>query len=260
VTREATIEVEREGILWLTLNKPATRNAFDWEMLDAFARGLDEAEREPGARVVLIRSAVEGVFVAGGDIALMRNLRYGDGQRFLQTGQRLLRRLDESSLVFIALVDGHALGGGMELALACDLIVASDVATFALPETRLGLIPGWGGTQRLARATSPQRARELILTGRRIPASEAFEFGFVNRVVAREAVAQTGLELAGQISEASPTAVVRSKQALVHGSRGGLDQGLAIEGEAWLANLGTANRVEGLSAFLERRTARFGPE
>jgi enoyl-CoA hydratase/carnithine racemase len=246
-----------DGVSWVTLDYAATRNAFDWTMLEAFNEVLDQVEGSRGIRVVAIRSAVERVFVAGGDIGVMRDLSVADGTRFVYAGQRLMRRLEESSCVFIAAVGGFALGGGLELALACDLIVASEQAVFGLPEAQVGLLPGWGGTQRLARAVSPQRARELVFTGRRVDAREAFEFGFVNRLVAADALESAALELAAQVISSSPTAVQHAKRALVQGARASLDQGLAIEAETWLANLASPNRVEGLSAFLEKRPPRF---
>jgi enoyl-CoA hydratase len=252
-----TLSKADEGVSWITLDRPDTRNALDWEMLDAFNAVLDEAERTREVRVVVIRSALERVFVAGGDIAVMRDLTVAEGTRFVYAGQHLMRRLEESPLVVIAAVGGFALGGGLELALACDMIVASEAAVFALPETQIGLLPGWGGTQRLVRAVSPQRARELIFTGRRVDAREAYDFGFVNRVVAATELESSALELAAKVLSSSPTAVQHAKRALVQGARVSLDQGLVIEAETWLANLASPNRAEGLSAFLEKRPPRF---
>ena len=248
------------GIAWLTLDHAPTRNALDWTMLEAFEALLDQAEVTSGLRVLVVRSALERVFVAGGDIAVMRELTLAEGTRFVYAGQHLMRRLEESSLVVIATIDGFALGGGMELALACDLIVASEEAVFGLPEATIGLLPGWGGTQRIVRALSPQRARELVFTGRRLDAREAYEFGFLNRVVSSEALEQETLALAERILAASPTAVSHAKRAMVQGARVSLDQGLVIEAETWLANLASPNRVEGLSAFLEKRPPRFTAE
>ena len=248
------------GVGWVTLDHAPTRNALDFTMLEAFEALLDEAEGSPELRVLVIRSALERVFIAGGDIAVMRDLSLADGTRFVYAGQRLMRRLEESRLVVIAAVGGFALGGGFELALPCDLIVASEQAVFGLPETTLGLLPGWGGTQRIVRAVSPQRARELVFTGRRLNASEAYTFGFVNSVSAPEALEREALELAGRVLASSPTAVSHSKRALVQGARVSLDQGLVIEAETWLANLSSPNRVEGLTAFLEKRPPRFVSE
>lgn len=255
-----TLTEAAPGIGWITLDHARTRNALDFAMLDAFNALLDEAERSTELRVLVIRSALERVFIAGGDIAVMRDLTLADGTRFVYAGQHLMRRLEESALVVIAAVGGYALGGGFELALACDLIVASERAVFGLPETTLGLLPGWGGTQRIVRAVSPQRARELVYTGRQLDASDAFEFGFVNRVAAAEALEREALDLAGSVLASSPTAVSHSKRALTQGARVSLDQGLVIEAETWLANLSSPNRVEGLTAFLEKRPPRFHTE
>jgi enoyl-CoA hydratase len=256
---DTAVALERaaKGVCWLTLNRPESRNALDWAMLEALGAALDEIEADAKIRVVLIRSAVSRVFVAGGDIAVMRDLDVAEGTRFVYAGQRLLSRLEASRVVFIAVVDGYALGGGLELALACDMIVASDGAKFALPETRLGLFPGWGGTQRIVRTVSPQRARELVFTGRQLSAREAYDFGFINRVVSPTDVETVALELAGEVIKSSPEAVSQSKRALVQGSSASFEQGLVIEAEAWLVNLSSPNRVEGLSAFLEKRDPRF---
>lgn len=252
-----SVQEAADCVAWLTLNRPEARNAIDWEMLGALGGALDELEARRDVRVVLIRSALDHVFVAGGDIAVMRDVDMASGSRWVYAGQRFLRRLEESRVVFIAVVGGYALGGGFELSLACDLIVASDSAVFGLPETRVGLFPGWGGTQRVVRAVTPQRARELVYTGRRLTAAEAWDFGFLNRLVPADSLEAAAVELAGEIVESSPTAVAQAKRALVHGARVSLDQGLVIEAEAWLANLASPNRVEGLSAFLEKRSPNF---
>jgi enoyl-CoA hydratase len=250
----------QDGVAWITLDRQEQRNAFDWAMLEAFGGVLDELERDRSIRVVIIRSALERVFVAGGDIAVMRDLDLEGGTEFVYAGQRLLRRLEESRKVFIAAVGGFALGGGTELTLACDLVVASDAATFGFPETKLGLLPGWGGTQRMVRVAGLYRAKELVFTGRRLTSAEAKELGFVNRVVPAEELEAAALGLAEEILAVSPSAVRESKVALTQGAKVSLDQGLVIEAEAWLANLSSPNRVEGLTAFLEKREPRFSAD
>jgi enoyl-CoA hydratase len=252
-----TLSDAAPGVAWLTLDHQPTRNALDLDALARLGELVDDAERSPELRVLIVRSALERVFVAGGDIAQMRDLTVSEGVRFAYAGQRLMRRLEESPLVVIAAVGGFALGGGFELALACDLIVASESAVFGLPETTIGLLPGWGGTQRIARAVSPQRARELVFTGRRLDAREAWGFGFLNSLVAPEELEQAALALAERVLASSPTAVSHAKRALVQGSRVSLDQGLVIEAETWGANMASPNRVEGLSAFLEKRPPKF---
>jgi enoyl-CoA hydratase len=248
------------GVAWITLDHQPTRNALDLDALARFGALIEEAEQSAELRILIVRSALERVWVAGGDIAQMRDLTVTEGVRFSYAGQHLMRRLEESPLVSIAAVGGFALGGGFELALACDLIVASESAVFGLPETTIGLLPGWGGTQRIARAVSPQRARELVFTGRRLDAREAYEFGFLNAVVPPEELEQAALDLAGRVLASSPTAVSHAKRAVVQGSRVSLDQGLVIEAETWAANMASPNRVEGLSAFLEKREPRFVKE
>ena len=157
------------GVAWLTLDKQATRNALDWEALERLEELVRQAESDRELGVLVIRSALERVFVAGADIGVVQALTPADGARFAAAGQGLMERLEGSRLVTIAAVGGFALGGGFELALACDLVVASEAAVFGLPETGIGLVPGFGGTQRLTRAVSPQRAREVVLAGRRRP-------------------------------------------------------------------------------------------
>jgi enoyl-CoA hydratase/carnithine racemase len=253
----ATWSPAADATAWITLNRESTRNALDWEMLRDIHTALDEIEAARDLRVVIIRSALENVFIAGGDIAVMRDLDLSEGTRFVYAGQRLMRRLEESPNIVIAAVGGFALGGGFELSLACDLVVASERAVFGLPETQLGLIPGWGGTQRLVRTVSPQRARELVFTGRRLKASEALAFGLVNSVVAPDDLERRSLELAADVVAGSPTAIQHAKRALVQGARTSLDQGLVIEAESWLANLASPDRVEGLAAFLEKRPPNY---
>lgn len=252
-----TTETAVPGVAWITLNRPDKRNAFDWEMLKAFHAAIDELEGRRDVRVAIVRSAVERIFVAGGDIAVMRDLTVAEGSRFVYAGHALMRRIEETPLVFIACVGGFALGGGTELPLACDCVVAGESAVFGLPETSIGLFPGWGGSQRLARAVGVQRAKELIYTGRRIPAEEALRIGLATRLVPDAELEAECVRLAGEILANSPTAVTQAKRAITQGSRASLDQGLVIEAEAWLANLASPNRVEGLSAFLEKRKPEF---
>ncbi len=245
------------GAVSLTINRPDRRNAFDLAMVAEMHQAWDEIEADPQARVVIIRSALPRVFVSGGDIEAMRDLGLEEGVRFVYAGHELFRRLERSERVVIAAVGGYALGGGTELALACDLRVASTAAVFGQPEVTLGLLPGWGGTQRLTRLLGEARAKDLILTGRRITAEEAYAMGLVNRLCQPEELDQEALNLAKAILANAPMAVRRAKRAITEGARVPLDQGLVIEAEAWVANLASPDRVEGLSAFLEKRKPHF---
>jgi enoyl-CoA hydratase/carnithine racemase len=245
------------GVATLTLNRADKNNALDLAMLQQLHTAWDALEAARDIRVVIIRSALARVFVAGGDIAAMRDLALEDGVRFVYAGHEFLRRLERSEVIVIAAVGGFALGGGTELALACDLRVASTSAVFGQPETSLGLLPGWGGTQRLPRLIGEGRAKDLIYTSRRISAEEAFTFGLVNRLCAPKQLDDESLALAQAVLDNAPMAVRRAKRAITEGMRVSLDQGLVIEAESWLANLASPDRVEGLSAFLEKRPPSF---
>lgn len=252
-----TVEPASPGAVFITLNRPEKRNAFDWEMVNTFSAVIDQLEADREVRVAIVRSAVDRVFVAGGDIAVMRDLALAEATRFVYAGHRLMRRIEESPIVFIAAVGGFALGGGTELSLACDCVVASEAATFGLPEVTIGLFPGWGGSQRLPRVVGEGRAKELIFSGRRIPAEEAFRIGLATALCPADELDAAAVRMADSFIANSPTAIERVKVAITQGLRVSLDQGLAIEAEAWLANLSSPNRVEGLSAFLEKRKPDF---
>jgi enoyl-CoA hydratase len=183
-----------------------------------------------------------------------------DGTRYVLAGHRLLNRLEDSRIVFVSVVDGVALGGGTELALACDLVIASDRAVFGLPETSLGLIPGWGGTQRLVRAVGQIRAKEMIYTGRRVDAAEAVRTGIVNQVVTAEELEECALSLTDSILANSPSAVADAKVVTTQGQRLAMEPGMALEVQTWLKNLSSPNRREGLTAFVERRKPQFEVE
>lgn len=251
-----TVQLEaagEEGVALLTIDRPGTLNAIDAEVLAELEAAIGILEGRPATGVVILTGSGRA-FVAGGDIPHMARLSPGDGERWVAWGQDVLRRLARLPQVTIAAVNGYALGGGLELALACDLRLSADSARLGLPEVRVGLIPGWGGTQRLLRLVGPARARELILTGRTMSAEEALRLGVVSRVVPADQLLPACRELAREIRGASPTAVRAAKRALLEGADLVLDAALAREAEAWLLNFASRNRVEGLMAFVERRS------
>jgi enoyl-CoA hydratase len=241
-----------EGVALLTIDRPATLNAIDAEVLADIEGAVTTLEASTSVRVVVLTGQGRA-FVAGGDIAHMASLAPAEGERWVTWGQAVLGRLERLPQVSIAAINGYALGGGLELALACDLRIAAETAQLGLPEVRVGLIPGWGGTQRLLRLVGPSRARELILTGRAVTAEEALRLGVVSRVVAGDRLLAACHELAREICGASPTAVRAAKRALVEGADLPMNAALGEEAAAWLANFVTWNRTEGLTAFVERR-------
>ena len=257
----SAVRVERDGpVPLLVIDRQEAANALSLEVLDGLEAALDQLEGDRRTRCFVVTGAGERVFSAGGDIAQMRDLSVAEGPAFVGRGQAVLDRLAQCRLVSIAALNGHALGGGAELALACDLRVAAEEATFGFPEVGVGLIPGWGGTQRAVRLLGPARAKLVILTGRRLPAAEALRLGLVDVVVPRRDLLVSALELAAEISRQSPPAVVASKRAIDRGADLPIADGLAVEAAEWLENLATPERVEGLTAFLDRRPPRWGGE
>ena len=241
----------------LLIDRPAAANALNLEVLDGVEAALAELEADLTCRSVVVTGSGGRVFSAGGDIAQMRDLANADGPAFVARGQAVLERLARSRLVSVAALNGHALGGGAELALACDLRVGAEEATFGFPEAAVGLIPGWGGTQRALRLVGPSRAKLAILTGRRLAMPEAFRLGLVDVVVPREQVLATALDLAAEIAAVSPLAVLASKRAIDGGAGLPLGEALELEAAQWQENFASEDRVEGLTAFLERRPPRW---
>lgn len=240
----------------VTFDRSDALNAVDAVMLDELDRVLQLLERDDTVRVIVLTGAGRA-FVGGGDIAHMAAIGPDEGERFVYRGQSLLRRLERLPSVTVAAINGFALGGGLEIALACDLRVAAESAELGLPEVTVGVIPGWGGTQRLARLVGRGVAKDLVLTGRRISATEALALGVVNRVVPAAAVLETCRDLAATIVRNSFLAVRQAKKAIDAGADLGLDQALVVEAEAWLVNFCSADRVEGLRAFIEKRPPAY---
>lgn len=236
----------------LTFDRPEALNAVNDAVLDDLEAALARLESDTEGRAVVLTGAGRA-FVGGGDIAHMAALTPDEGERFVYRGQRLLRRLDRLPLVTIAAINGFALGGGLEIALACDLRLAAESAELGLPEVSVGLIPGWGGTQRLVRLVGRGIAKDLVLTGRRLSAAEALEVGLVNRVAPAAGLLDACREIAAAVGRNSFLAVRQAKKAIDEGADLSLDQGLVVEAEAWLVNFCSADRVEGLRAFVEKR-------
>jgi enoyl-CoA hydratase len=238
--------------LVLTLDNPPV-NVLSRTVLDALLARLDEAERDPNVRVVVLASAAEKAFAAGANIREMAPMGPTEAFEHGGRGQAVTRRIERLPLPVIAAVNGVCLGGGCEISLACDFIVASEDAQFGQPEINLGVMPGWGGTRRLPRRIGVARARRWILTGRSVPASEAAEAGLVDRVVPRVELLPTALALAEELATKPPLALAAAKFAILNAADPEIDRGLAYELDLWARLFGTEGQKEGMNAFLSKK-------
>jgi enoyl-CoA hydratase/carnithine racemase len=249
------VEVTRDDhVALLRLNRPEARNALSPEMMEEIAGELERLDPDPAVRCVVIAGSDE-VFAAGADIKAMAERSFEEALR--HPAASFWRRLVAIKTPLIAAVSGYALGGGCELALACDMIVASETAVFGQPEIRLGIIPGGGGTQRLARVLGKQRAMEYVLTGKRFDAKTAHELGLVNEVVEEDRWLEAAMELARTVAEQPPIAARLAKQAVLAAEETALSAGLETERRLYELAMATEDRVEGMRAFLEKRDPNF---
>jgi enoyl-CoA hydratase len=252
------IDLERrDHIAIITVNRPEKLNALDAVGLRDLRARVDEAAGNPEIRVIVLTGAGDRAFVAGADIREIADLSPEQGRELGELGHAATLALELAPQPVIAAVNGFALGGGCELALACDMRLASTKAVFAQPEVSLGIPPGWGGTQRLPRVVAPGIAAELIFTGRRVDAAEALRIGLVNAVHEPPDLLPKALEMAARIAANSPYAVHSAKR-LIARSRGDAHAGLEAEQETFAATFGHPDQREGMHAFLERRQPRFG--
>ena len=247
----------QEDIALITINRPKVLNSVDFPTIKELGRIFDFLEEDKKVRAVIMTGAGEKAFIAGGDIAAMNALKMDEAREFVATGHRVISNIERSSKITIAAINGFALGGGTEIALGFDIRIASEKAKLGLPEVGVGLIAGWGGTQRLSRLVGKGRAKELIFTGEMIDANEAYRIGLVNKVVLAVELIDTCKKMAKKILGNSPIAVLQSKKAINEGLTMSLDQGLKYEAETWLVNFATEDRDEGLRAFLEKRKPVF---
>ena len=250
------LEQREPGIWLLTINRERAMNALAPQVLDDLAAAVRAVAADAGARCLLVTGAGRA-FVAGADIAVMSAMSVLEARDFAAKGHRTLRALELAAFPVIALVNGYALGGGCELALACDFIVASDKAVFGQPEVNLGICPGFGGTQRLTRVVGRSMALDLVTTGRQLKADEALRIGLANHVVAPEALLDKGLELARMIAAKGPVAVRFSKHLVIRGQDLDLANANVLETDVFGLLCATDDRREGMAAFLEKRPAKF---
>jgi len=249
------VETSHEGQVALCrLNRPEARNALSPEMMDSLGSELERLDADEGIRCIVIAGDDE-TFAAGADIGALAEREFHEA--LFHPAAAFWKRVGECRTPLVAAVSGWALGGGCELALACDLIIASEKAQFGQPEITLGIIPGGGGTQRLARAVGKHRAMELVLTGRRFDAREAAQMGLVNEVTGKREWLAAAMEVARRIASRPPLATRLAKQAVLAAEESGLSAGLEHERRLYELAMATDDRVEGMRAFLEKRSPEF---
>ncbi len=246
------IEEKEQTAIW-TLNRPGVMNSLNFALLNALKDAAAAVRFRPEIRAVIITGAGEKAFCAGADLKERATLSPTEVKTFIHTIRTLFSDIESLPQPVIAAVNGVALGGGTELALAGDIRIASETATMGLTETRLAIIPGAGGTQRLPRLVGRGKAKELIFTGRRVDAAEALGIGLVNQVRPPGDLRDAAMEMAAMIRETGPIAVAQAKYAINHGLETDLATGLAIESNAYWVTIPTEDRLEGLAAFREKR-------
>ena len=246
-----------DGVAVVTLNRPGRMNAVSRALATGLFDALESLEADLAARVIVITGAGDRSFCAGADLKERATMPDAEVRRFLESLGAALERIEEMGTPVIAAINGFALGGGLELALACDIRLASRTASLGLTEVRLGIIPGGGGTQRLPRIVGLARAKEMILTGRRVSAEEAERIGLTLETCEPDALLDRALAIGKEIAKGAPLAIAQAKFAVHYGMQTDLRTGLAIERKAYETLISTTDRVEALMAFREKRAPNF---
>jgi enoyl-CoA hydratase len=246
-----------ENIGWLKINRPESLNVLNSEVVESLEYALHNLEQDTTVKVVVITGAGEKAFVAGGDIKEMAAMAPQAALAFARKGQQMIETIEKMHKPVIAAVNGYALGGGLELALACDFIYASEKAKLGLPEVTLGVIPGFGGTQNLSRLIGPNKAKELIFSGKVIPAQQAKEWGIVNAVFPAEELTAKVMEIARAIANNGMIAVASAKDAIINGLNMPKEDGLRYESSLFATLFATEDQKEGMQAFIAKRKAEF---
>ena len=251
------LEPLETGIYLLTIDRPKSLNALNTRTLQELQTAVDLVTEDPHARVLLLTGAGEKAFVAGADIVEMKDFSAIQGKIFSQEAMRIFRTLETFPIPVIAVVNGYCLGGGCELAMSCDWILASEHARFGQPEVNLGVTPGFGGSQRLARLVGRARALELLITGKQITAAEAQAMGLVNKVYPAVSLMDEALKSARLIAAKGPIAVRLTKEAVQRGQDMDLDNACVLESQVFGLTFSTKDQKEGMRAFVEKRKPRF---
>jgi enoyl-CoA hydratase len=244
---------KREHVGIITISRPKALNALNSQTLKELNETLDMVSKDSEIYCLIITGAGEKAFVAGADIAEMKDLNVSEGREFGVLGNRVFRKIELLNVPVIAAVNGFALGGGCELALSCDIRLASDNAKFGQPEVTLGITPGFGGTQRLSRTIGAARAKELLYTGAMINAEEALRIGLVNRVVPKEKLMDEAVELANKIAANAPIAVKLCKSAINRGLQMDMDTAITYEAEVFAQCFASQDQKDAMGAFVEKR-------
>ncbi|WP_408955368.1 enoyl-CoA hydratase-related protein [Natroniella sp. ANB-PHB2] len=247
---------QKEGWSLLTVNRPKALNALNGEVLKELKGAIETLEEDENTKAICITGAGKA-FVAGADIAQMKEMNSLEAKEFAKLGHTTFKRIEDCSKPVIAAVNGFALGGGCELALACDIRIASEKAKFGQPEINLGIIPGFGGTQRLPKLIGVAKAKELTFTGQNIGAEEALKFGLVNHVVPEDELLSRVERLMDKIVAKSSVIVSLAKEAINSGIELGMNGGLDLEVNLFGVCFSSADQTEGMEAFLEKREAEF---
>jgi enoyl-CoA hydratase len=247
----------KEGVLTITIDRPKVLNALNAQTITELGRAFDEARDDDSIRCVILTGGGEKAFVAGADINELSQMTPLTGKAVAERGQRILSKIERLPKPVIAAINGFALGGGCEIALACHIRIASEKAQLGLPEVTLGIIPGYGGTQRMARLLGKGKALELILTGDRVGAVEAERIGLVNKVVPADQLMSSAEEMARRIASRGPLAVRAAIEAVMNGSEMPFEEGQFLEATLFGLLTATEDMKEGMGAFLEKRQADF---
>jgi enoyl-CoA hydratase len=247
----------RDHIAFVTINREDALNAFNYDTLKELQDTVEKIRVNPAVRIVIFTGAGDKAFSVGADLKERKSLSNEEVKRNIYKINEVFNAIDQLPQPTIALMNGYAFGGGMELALACDFRIVAEKTLLGLTETSLAIIPGAGGTQRLPRLIGQAKALELILTARRIPSEEAYQFGLVTQVVPREKLMDTAVEWANMILQNGPIGVQQAKFAIKHGMNADLATGLQIERKAYEVTIPTEDRIEALQAFSEKRKPVF---
>ncbi len=256
-----TIIIKKEDrVAWIIINRPNKLNTLTLEVIREFSTALKEAESDKNTRCIIITGMGDKAFCAGADVTIFKGMTTHSATDLSQRGQRLMEKIETAKKPTIAAVNGFCLGGGLELALACDFRIAVEDAQLGCPEVDLGIMPGWGATQRLPKIVGLSKAKELIMLGDRIRASEALEIGLVDLIVSRDGFTEEVKSFAKRLIEKPPISLKHAKRAINYGTQKNLNLGLKIETEVFATLASTKDFVEGLSAFFEKRKPNFKGE